>query len=173
MDADMRRVEVEEVEAAKANTEQFPGFRVEALDVTKLSLMRPDGHPGPYMHPFPFANGVKDRVQNDCVHWCLPGPVDTWNQILLEVGCLWVTRDHPNQLYLAYQGRNLQDRALSNREGWKKFRKDSDDACHFAQCFTSPAARWCPLTTYMPMSMWTTYHGLRPDYNHHPPGNIW
>lgn len=92
----------------------------------------------------------------------------------LKVGCLWVTRDHPNQLYLAYQGRNLQDRALSNREGWKKFRKDSDDACHlyFTQCFTSPAARWCPLTTYMPMSMWTTYHGLRPDYNHHPPGNI-
>ncbi|RVW47173.1 Protein altered xyloglucan 4 [Vitis vinifera] len=59
MDADMRRVEVEEVEAAKANTEQFPGFRVEALDVTKLSLMRPDGHPGPYMHPFPFANGSR------------------------------------------------------------------------------------------------------------------
>lgn len=89
MDADMRRVEVEEVDAAKANTEQFPGFRVEALDVTKLSLMRPDGHPGPYMHPFPFANGVKDRVQNDCVHWCLPGPVDTWNQILLEVMKRW------------------------------------------------------------------------------------
>ncbi|GMN41675.1 hypothetical protein TIFTF001_010895 [Ficus carica] len=61
MDADMRKIEVEEVELAnkEENGERFLGyFRLEALDVTKLSLMRPDGHPGPYMHPFPFANGV-------------------------------------------------------------------------------------------------------------------
>lgn len=85
MDADMRAIEVEEMEAAKVNAMQFKGLRLEILDVTKLSLMRPDGHPGPYMYPFPFANGVQERVQNDCVHWCLPGPIDTWNQILLEV----------------------------------------------------------------------------------------
>ncbi|KAK9276661.1 hypothetical protein L1049_006197 [Liquidambar formosana] len=89
MDADMRKIEVEEVEAAKANAKQFAGLRLEALDVTKLSLMRPDGHPGPYMNPFPYANGVTDRVQNDCVHWCLPGPIDTWNEILLEVMKRW------------------------------------------------------------------------------------
>ena len=47
------------------------------------------GHPGPYMYPFPFANGVPERVQNDCVHWCLPGPIDTWNEILLEVVKRW------------------------------------------------------------------------------------
>ncbi len=89
MDADMRKIEVEEVDAAKDNGKQFAKFRLEALDVTKLSLMRPDGHPGPYMHPFPFANGVTDRVQNDCVHWCLPGPIDTWNEILLQVLKKW------------------------------------------------------------------------------------
>ncbi|GLT50171.1 hypothetical protein SLA2020_236770 [Shorea laevis] len=89
MDADMRSIEVEEVEAAKGIAKQFQGLRVEVLDVTKLSLMRPDGHPGPYMYPFPFANGVQERVQNDCVHWCLPGPVDTWNQILLEIIRRW------------------------------------------------------------------------------------
>jgi hypothetical protein len=89
MDADMRRIEVEEVEAAKMNSTQLEKFRLEALDVTSLSLMRPDGHPGPYMHPFPFANGVTERVQNDCVHWCLPGPIDTWNEILLEVIKKW------------------------------------------------------------------------------------
>ncbi|PKI19139.1 hypothetical protein CRG98_049275, partial [Punica granatum] len=54
------------------------------LDVTRLSLLRLDEHPGPYLYPFPFAYEVKDRVQNDCVHWCLPGPIDTWNEILLE-----------------------------------------------------------------------------------------
>lgn len=85
MDAEMRKLEVEEVEAARENAKQYAGFRLEAVDVTKLSLMRPDGHPGPYMHPFPFAYGVAERVQNDCVHWCLPGPIDTWNEILLQV----------------------------------------------------------------------------------------
>ncbi|KAI9386930.1 hypothetical protein POPTR_010G095700v4 [Populus trichocarpa] len=89
MDAEMRQVEVEEVEAAKMNSVQLEKFRLEALDVSKLSLMRPDGHPGPYMHPFPFAYGVAERVQNDCVHWCLPGPIDTWNEILLEVIKKW------------------------------------------------------------------------------------
>lgn len=89
MDAEMRKIEIEEVEAAKASSKQFVGLNMEALDVTKLSLLRPDGHPGPYMHAFPFANGVPERVQNDCVHWCLPGPVDTWNEILLEVMKKW------------------------------------------------------------------------------------
>ncbi|KAK8526483.1 hypothetical protein V6N13_017513 [Hibiscus sabdariffa] len=89
MDADMRTIAVEEMEAAKVNAKQFGGLRLEILDVTKLSLMRPDGHPGPYMYPFPFANGVQEHVQNDCVHWCLPGPIDTWNQIMLQVIRRW------------------------------------------------------------------------------------
>lgn len=39
--------------------------RIEALDVTKLSIMRPNGHPGPYMNPFLYAKGVNERMQND------------------------------------------------------------------------------------------------------------
>ncbi|XP_048135859.1 xyloglucan O-acetyltransferase 1 isoform X2 [Rhodamnia argentea] len=89
MDAEMRKSLADEVEAAKADARDFSGIRLEALDITKLSLMRPDGHPGPYIFPFPFADGVKDRVQNDCVHWCLPGPIDTWNAILLEAIKRW------------------------------------------------------------------------------------
>ncbi|KAG8663307.1 protein ALTERED XYLOGLUCAN 4 [Manihot esculenta] len=89
MDAEVRKIEIEEVEAAKLSAMQFDNIRFEALDVTKLSLLRPDGHPGPYMYPFPFANGVTERVQNDCVHWCLPGPIDTWNEILLQVIKRW------------------------------------------------------------------------------------
>ncbi|KAK4784191.1 hypothetical protein SAY86_018559 [Trapa natans] len=95
MDAEMRKIELEEVQSAKASAGNLAGFRMEALDVTKLSLLRPDGHPGPYMYPFPFADGHKDRVQNDCVHWCLPGPVDTWNEILLEMIKGWEDRSHP------------------------------------------------------------------------------
>ncbi|GAV84807.1 PC-Esterase domain-containing protein/PMR5N domain-containing protein, partial [Cephalotus follicularis] len=89
MDAEMRKIEIEEVEYTKAKANQIKGLRLEALDVTQLSLMRPDGHPGPYMYPFPFANGVQESVQNDCVHWCLPGPIDTWNEILLQVMKKW------------------------------------------------------------------------------------
>jgi xyloglucan O-acetyltransferase len=62
---------------------------VEALEVTRLAGMRADGHPGPYMHPFPFAGGERDRVPNDCVHWCLPGPIDTWNEMLLQIVKRW------------------------------------------------------------------------------------
>ncbi|KAM7484268.1 hypothetical protein LguiA_000277 [Lonicera macranthoides] len=89
-DADMRKAEVDQIEEARMNTiNKFRNVRIEALDVTKLALLRPDGHPGPYMHPFPFANGVVERVQNDCVHWCLPGAIDTWNEILLDMMKKW------------------------------------------------------------------------------------
>ncbi|KAL9328083.1 hypothetical protein ACSQ67_003086 [Phaseolus vulgaris] len=85
VDEEMRRIEMEEVENAKAKAKQLGGFSLEALDVTKLSWLRPDGHPGAYMNHFPFANGISKRVQNDCVHWCLPGPIDSWNEILVEM----------------------------------------------------------------------------------------
>ncbi|XP_039019646.1 protein trichome birefringence-like 37 [Hibiscus syriacus] len=45
---------------------------VTLLDITMLSLLRKDGHPSIY-------DGKKG---NDCSHWCLAGPHDTWNQIL-------------------------------------------------------------------------------------------
>ncbi|KAJ7943601.1 Protein altered xyloglucan [Quillaja saponaria] len=89
MDVQMRKVGLDEVEAAKVNAKKLSGFRLEALDVTKLSFLRPDGHPGPYMNPFPLANGVSEHVQNDCVHWCLPGPIDTWNEIFLQLIKRW------------------------------------------------------------------------------------
>ncbi|KAL1198109.1 Protein trichome birefringence-like 26 [Cardamine amara subsp. amara] len=61
------------------------GSNVRLLDTTGMSLLRPDGHPGPYRHPNPFA-GVKNKstVQNDCLHWCLPGPIDSWNDVMME-----------------------------------------------------------------------------------------
>ncbi|KAL9325246.1 hypothetical protein ACSQ67_005891 [Phaseolus vulgaris] len=89
MEAEMREIEMEEVEATKVKVKGIGGFRLKALDVTKLSFLRPDGDPGPYMYPFPFANGAQERVLNDCVHWCLPGPIDTWNEIFLKILKKW------------------------------------------------------------------------------------
>lgn len=85
MDAEMRETSIKQVSIAKKEGHEKNVVRFEAVDVTKLAYLRPDGHPGPYMHPFPFANGIQERVQNDCVHWCLPGPIDTWNEILMQV----------------------------------------------------------------------------------------
>jgi xyloglucan O-acetyltransferase len=80
-ETEMRKTVVEAVRAASA---AGSGLRFAALDVTTLANLRPDVHPGPYMRKDPFAGGARDRVQNDCVHWCMPGPVDTFNEILLQ-----------------------------------------------------------------------------------------
>ncbi|KNA16841.1 hypothetical protein SOVF_085550 [Spinacia oleracea] len=51
------------------------GTRVNLLDVTALSQLRDEGHISRYsLRP---SSGVQD-----CLHWCLPGIPDTWNEIL-------------------------------------------------------------------------------------------
>ncbi|CAN6164460.1 unnamed protein product [Urochloa humidicola] len=85
-ESEMRKTVVEAVREAAAGA-AGSGLRFAALDVTTLANLRPDGHPGPYMHRDPFAgdgDAGERRVQNDCVHWCMPGPVDTFNEILLQ-----------------------------------------------------------------------------------------
>jgi xyloglucan O-acetyltransferase len=84
-ESEMRMTVVEAVRAA-AGSGSGSGLRFAALDVTALANLRPDGHPGPYMHKDPFGGGEAGdrRVPNDCVHWCMPGPVDTFNEILLQ-----------------------------------------------------------------------------------------
>ncbi|TKY61278.1 trichome birefringence 26 [Spatholobus suberectus] len=79
VDSIMRGIEIEEFHKAKA---EVAGANLKLLDTTGISLLRPDGHPGPYrqFHPLPNA-----KVQNDCLHWCLPGPIDSWNDIVLQM----------------------------------------------------------------------------------------
>lgn len=63
--------------------------KLRLMDITEAFGYRADGHPGPYRNPDP--NKITKRGQHgepppqDCLHWCMPGPVDTWNEILLEV----------------------------------------------------------------------------------------
>ncbi|KAJ6887169.1 hypothetical protein NC651_027500 [Populus alba x Populus x berolinensis] len=42
-------------------------------------LMRPDGHPNSY-----WGNKWM-KGYNDCVHWCIPGPIDAWNDFLIAL----------------------------------------------------------------------------------------
>ncbi|KAM0041394.1 putative PMR5 domain, PC-Esterase [Helianthus debilis subsp. tardiflorus] len=59
------------------------------MDITKPFSYRHDGHPGPYRSPDP--NKLTKRSADgrpppqDCLHWCMPGPVDTWNEFLMEI----------------------------------------------------------------------------------------
>ncbi|GAA0151063.1 hypothetical protein LIER_37225 [Lithospermum erythrorhizon] len=76
VDGEYRKVQVEEIERARKEGERW-GNKFEVLDITKAMLMRPDGHPGLY-----WGNKWM-KGYNDCIHWCLPGPVDAWNELLL------------------------------------------------------------------------------------------
>ncbi|KAG2677083.1 hypothetical protein I3760_12G082200 [Carya illinoinensis] len=80
----LRDVELEEFEKAAVEASRN-GVKLKLLDLTLLSLLRPDGHPGPYREFHPFAGDKNATVQNDCLHWCLPGPIDSWNDVIMEI----------------------------------------------------------------------------------------
>ncbi|KAG2714480.1 hypothetical protein I3760_03G028400 [Carya illinoinensis] len=77
-DWQVRNVQVEEYERARKVAEK-QGKRFGVVDVTRAMLMRPDGHPGEH-----WGNKWKGGY-NDCVHWCMPGPVDTWSELFMAV----------------------------------------------------------------------------------------
>ncbi|KAG6399387.1 hypothetical protein SASPL_140867 [Salvia splendens] len=80
----LRDVELEEFEKVSPKAAEN-GVNLKLLDVNPLSLLRPDAHPGPYRFFQPFAKDKNAKVINDCLHWCLPGPIDTWNDLLMEM----------------------------------------------------------------------------------------
>ncbi|KAK8569481.1 hypothetical protein V6N13_046532 [Hibiscus sabdariffa] len=62
--------------------------KLRLMDITRIFGYRHDGHPGPYRSPDP--NKITKRGPDgkpppqDCLHWCMPGPIDTWNELVLE-----------------------------------------------------------------------------------------
>ncbi|XP_014505906.1 protein trichome birefringence-like 23 [Vigna radiata var. radiata] len=80
----LRDIELDEVGKAASEASKN-GVNFKLVDFSALSQLRPDGHPGPYRQFQPFAKDKKAKVQNDCLHWCLPGPIDTWNDIIMEM----------------------------------------------------------------------------------------
>ena len=63
--------------------------KMKLMDITEAFKYRHDGHPGPYRSPDP--NKITKRGPDgrpppqDCLHWCMPCAVDTWNEIMLEI----------------------------------------------------------------------------------------
>lgn len=84
MTAEMYRIQLEEFGKTLLNEADFT-FRLQLADTIHASLLRPDAHPGPYRNFQPFAADSNTKIQNDCLHWCLPGAIDTWSAMLLEM----------------------------------------------------------------------------------------
>ncbi|OMO56083.1 PC-Esterase [Corchorus olitorius] len=55
----------------KVVAEAVNGTKVKILDITALSDLRDEAHISHY-----------GKKANDCLHWCLPGVPDTWNELL-------------------------------------------------------------------------------------------
>lgn len=72
----LRKVQIEEFERGKRRDREN---RYEVVDVMRAMMMRPDGHPGEH-----WGNKWM-KGYNDCTHWCVPGPVDFWSEILLAI----------------------------------------------------------------------------------------
>ncbi|CAI5998965.1 unnamed protein product [Closterium sp. NIES-65] len=53
------------------------GTAVRLLNITALSALRPEAHLSRW-----YDKDGKAPGQQDCVHWCLPGVPDTWNELL-------------------------------------------------------------------------------------------
>lgn len=61
------------------------GINVKVLNITQLSEYRKEGHPS--IHRKQWNPLTQDQISNpssyaDCIHWCLPGVPDTWNELL-------------------------------------------------------------------------------------------
>lgn len=84
MTAEMYKIQLEEFGKTLQNNSDL-SFKLKLADTIHASLLRPDAHPGPYRFFQPFAHDKHAKVQNDCLHWCLPGAIDTWSAMLLEM----------------------------------------------------------------------------------------
>ncbi|KAL1557001.1 protein trichome birefringence-like 19 [Salvia divinorum] len=88
---DLYMIELEEFRAAEKEGKK----RWRLIDTTQAMLLRPDGHPSKYGH-WPNQNVT---LYNDCVHWCLPGPIDNWAQMLQHMIMLVAPKDYLSQIH--------------------------------------------------------------------------
>lgn len=61
--------------------EDDPRRRLAILNVSVLTSLRGDGHVGRYA---PADAASRMRNATDCLHFCLPGPIDAWNVLLRD-----------------------------------------------------------------------------------------
>ncbi|XLR46163.1 hypothetical protein S83_030823 [Arachis hypogaea] len=72
----MHDIQVDEFREAEKEARK-KGLHFGLIDISDATSMRPDAHPDQY--GLIYNKNVKVI---DCVHWCLPGAIDTWNEFL-------------------------------------------------------------------------------------------
>ncbi|XVF08334.1 hypothetical protein REPUB_Repub06bG0217700 [Reevesia pubescens] len=73
------------VESVLGELKTRRGLNVQMINITQLTDYRKDGHPSIYRKHWETI--TEDQLSNpknysDCIHWCLPGVPDVWNQLL-------------------------------------------------------------------------------------------
>lgn len=61
------------------------GLSVEIINITQLSEYRKEGHPSIYRKQWDAPSEkqlLNPSSYSDCIHWCLPGVPDVWNELL-------------------------------------------------------------------------------------------
>ncbi|KAH0887045.1 hypothetical protein HID58_063141 [Brassica napus] len=69
------------------------GLNIQMINITQLSEYRKDGHPSIYRkqwEPLKESQVLDPSSYSDCIHWCLPGVPDVWNQLLYA----YIVEDH-------------------------------------------------------------------------------
>ncbi|XP_019185698.1 PREDICTED: protein trichome birefringence-like 19 [Ipomoea nil] len=74
------KIQLQELKTAQTEGRR-KGMKLRLFDATLPMLLRADGHPSKFGR-WPNPNAT---APNDCVHWCLPGPIDSWNDFLVEL----------------------------------------------------------------------------------------
>nr|BAD16346.1 leaf senescence protein-like [Oryza sativa Japonica Group] len=82
VEAEYLAVQVDAVREAEAAVRRNGG-ELRLLDITEAMDLRPDGHPSRYGHP--PGGSVEGSFVVDCLHWCLPGPIDLWSELLFHM----------------------------------------------------------------------------------------
>ncbi|CAL5054570.1 unnamed protein product [Urochloa decumbens] len=80
--AEFRAAQVDALRDTAAMS-QRNGAELRLLDITEAMELRPDGHPSRYGHP--PGGSVEGSFVVDCLHWCLPGPIDLWSELLFQM----------------------------------------------------------------------------------------
>lgn len=63
------------------------GSKVSVINITQLSEYRKDGHPSifrKFWEPLKPEQLTNPPSYSDCIHWCLPGVPDVWNELLFH-----------------------------------------------------------------------------------------
>lgn len=61
------------------------GLNIHVLNITQLSDYRKEAHPSIYRkhwEKITEAQLADPKNYSDCIHWCLPGVPDVWNELL-------------------------------------------------------------------------------------------